>query len=511
MSEQSGQSWLGIDLGTQSVRALIVGDQGQRLGSGTVALTSRRDGSRHEQDPDSWWSGAVEAVRAALSEAGQGTRVSSVAVTGTSGSITVLDRDGRPLVPGLMYDDGRAAAYLDEVNRVGAADWSRAGYHRMQRSWALPKLIWLLHEHPDLVSDGGRLAHQVDVINRGLIGHDVAADTSNALKTGVDAESVGWPQETMSALGVPEQMLPDVVLPGTVLGTVDAVAAEATGLPAGISVIAGMTDGCAAQLGSGAVEVGSWNSVLGTTLVLKGVTDELLQDPAGVVYSHRSPSGHWLPGGASSVGAGLLSREFESSEFDALTQQAGTHFPTQVLRYPLVSPGERFPFVAADAHDFTIGDAVDRGEAFAAVLQGVAYAERLCLDYLGGLGAPTGGRLVLTGGATRNRAWTQLRADVLGRPVELPRSAEAVQGMAVLAAAASRGVRIDQALLDAARAMVQIESVVEPRPGSAGQHEEGYQRLVTALTERGWLEQSALATSTQTSTTQTSTTQRSTT
>lgn len=484
------QAWLGVDLGTQSVRALIVGDQGQRLGTGTVALVSHREGSRHEQDPDRWWSGAVDAIRAALADAdtaGTIPPISGVAVTGTSGSITVLDRDGRPLVPGLMYDDGRASVYLDEVNRVGAQDWRAAGYHRMQRSWALPKLIWLLRENHDAIAAGGRLAHQVDVVNRGLVGHDVAADTSNALKTGVSAASTGWPQETMSALGVPESMLPDVVLPGTVVGTVHAVPAELTGLPVGIPVVAGMTDGCAAQIGAGAVEVGSWNSVLGTTLVLKGVTEDLLQDPDGVVYSHRSPSGHWLPGGASSVGAGVLSREFDAASFDDLTHEASTRFPTPVLRYPLVSPGERFPFVSADAHDFTLGQAVETGEAFAAVLQGVAYAERLCLDYLAGLGAPTDGRLVLTGGATRNRVWTQLRADVLGRSVELPGSAEPAQGMAVLAAASIRGGPREQDLLEAAQEMVQIKTVVEPTPGSVGRHDEGYARLLAALTDRGWL------------------------
>jgi len=82
---------------------------------------------------------------------------------------------------------------------------------------------------------------------------------------------------------------------------VDRRGADATGLPAGTPVIAGMTDGCAAQIGAGALEPGEWNSALGTTLVLKGVTPELVRDPSRVMYSHRSPDGDWLPGGASST------------------------------------------------------------------------------------------------------------------------------------------------------------------------------------------------------------------
>ncbi|KPC84256.1 carbohydrate kinase, partial [Streptomyces sp. NRRL WC-3753] len=113
--------------------------------------------------------------------------------------------------------------------------------------------------------------------------------------------------------------------PGTVLGTVCAAAAEATGLPEGTAIAAGMTDGCAAQIGAGALTPGAWNSVLGTTLVLKGVSPHLIRDPHGVVYCHRGPDGTWLPGGASSSGAGVLARHFtpeNGDDLDALTAQA---------------------------------------------------------------------------------------------------------------------------------------------------------------------------------------------
>ena len=96
------------------------------------------------------------------------------------------------------------------------------------------------------------------------------------------------------------------MLPGTPLGGLDDEVAATTGLRAGTPVVAGMTDGCAAQIGAGAVAPGTWNAVLGTTLVLKGVTEDLLHDPTGTVYCHRGPQGGWwLPGGASSTGAGV--------------------------------------------------------------------------------------------------------------------------------------------------------------------------------------------------------------
>src|SRR5208282_6320064 len=123
------------------------------------------------------------------------------------------------------------------------------------------------------------------------------------------------------------------------IGTVCREAATMTGIPAGTPIIAGMTDGCAAQIAAGALGVGSWNSVLGTTLVLKGVTPDLIRDPAGIVYSHRSPDGNWLPGGASSVGAGAISKQFPGHDLEALGSQAAEREPATVITYPLQGRG----------------------------------------------------------------------------------------------------------------------------------------------------------------------------
>jgi sugar (pentulose or hexulose) kinase len=478
--------WVGIDLGTQSVRALAVSRTGEVLGTGTGTLSSSRDGARHQQDPATWW----EAVQVACSGALGGLdhpKVAGVCVDATSGTVLLVDaRDGSPLTPGLMYDDTRAAGYTERVNEAGAAVWATLGYRRMQPAWALPKLLWLLAEHPELAGANTRLAHQADFINGALVGPGAGAnlptDLSNALKTGADLINESWPTDVFDALGVPERLLPGLVRSGAPIGAVCAEAAALTGLPEATPVIAGCTDGCAAQLGAGVLAVGSWNSVLGTTLILKGVTADLLADPLGAVYSHRSPDGRWLPGGASSTGAGALARRFPGRDLDELGAGAGAFEPAGVLCYPLASDrGERFPFVAADAEAFVLGGPRDDYELYAAMLQGVAYVERLCFDYLAALGAPLDGDLVLTGGGTRSHYWCQLRADVLGRQVKLPASAEPALGMAVLAATPGR------VPAEVAAEMVRIKEVIEPRTESAGKFDEPYLRLVGELRRRGWL------------------------
>ncbi|RFU36941.1 carbohydrate kinase [Actinomadura logoneensis] len=472
--------WIGVDLGTQSVRALAVTAGGEVRGAGGHPLTGRRDGPRHEQDPEEWWTAVGAACRQALRDV-PAAAVRAVAVDGTSGTILLTDATGRPLTPGLMYDDTRAADQVERINRAGAGVWARLGYRRMQPAWALPRLLWLLEHRRDLFADGVRLAHQTDFVNARLTGGPVATDLSSALKTGADLVAEDWPRDVLADLGVPDGVLPALERSGTPLGTVSASAAEHTGLPAGVPVIAGCTDGCASQLGTGRLTVGSWNSVLGTTLVLKGVTDDLLQDPLGVVYSHRAPDGHWLPGGASSTGAGALTRDFPGRDLAALDRAAAAYEPSDAVAYPLVAAGERFPFVAADAHGFVLGEPRDDAERFAAVLQGVGYVERLCFDYLAMLGAPVDGDLTLTGGAARSAYWCQLRADILGRPVTLPEHAEPALGAAVLAASAGRD------LADVAAGMVSVRATVDPRPTHHTRFDDGYLRLVGELERRGWL------------------------
>ncbi|MFJ6748640.1 MULTISPECIES: FGGY-family carbohydrate kinase [unclassified Streptomyces] len=482
--------WLGLDLGTQSARCAAVDGTGQVLASASRPLTSRREGNRHEQDPEEWWTALSAACREALAGIDAG-RIRGLAIDGTSGTILLADAHGTPRTPGLMYDDGRAADQAAAVNEAGGAVWQELGYRTMQPSWALPKLRWMLDHAPgpDMPPPAGlRLLHQVDLVTWRLAGRQVASDASHALKTGYHLVEECWPRKVMAELGIPEGMLPEVRRPGSVLGTVCRDAAAATGIPEGTRIVAGMTDGCAAQIGAGALAPGAWNAVLGTTLVLKGSSPHLVRDPAGVVYCHRGPGENWLPGGASGSGAGVISQHFHGENLDVLTAQAAA-LDLDAVAYPLVSTGgERFPFRAPEAEPFILGRVPTRAEEFHAYLLGLACLERLCFDYLDHLGAPVDGPLTLTGGGARNAYWCRLRADVLGRPVLLPEQAEAALGMAVLAATSSGA-----GLREAAAAMVRIREEIRPDPARTARLTPAYLRFTDELTRRGWLDPAVAA------------------
>lgn len=480
----AGELWVGIDLGTQSVRVIAVTGDGDVAGLGAHPLTSDRGQGRHEQDPEAWWAAVTKAARAALPA---GARVRAVAVCSTSGTVLLAGpgRGGQevvaPLSPALMYDDARADAEAEVLRQVDVPAWRRTG-QRPQPTWGLAKAAWLLDRH-DGPRQGLRVLHQADLVNARLVGAPTATDTSHALKTGADLLARDWPEAALAALGLDRGVLPGLVRSGTVLGTVGRHAAEATGITEGAAVVAGFTDGCAAQVASGAVDHGRWNVALGTTMVLKGVTDEPLADPSGATYSHLAPDGRWWPGGASSTGAGVLSEEFPDADLAELDRHAAAHEPASVATYPLAGVGERFPFTRPDARGFTLGTPRGDADRYAAILQGVAFVERLCLDHLTTLGAPVTGPVALTGGAARSRYWPQLQADVLGREVVVPAVTETALGVAVLAAAGATG----EPLPEVAARMTRTERRYSPRPGAAERFAAPYARLVDALAERGWI------------------------
>ena len=475
----TGGVWIGIDVGTQSARAIAADYSGSVLATSVNSLqSSRRAGREHVQDPEEWWAAVCACCREVMATV-PAEDIQGIAIDATSGTILLTDEKLRPITEALMYDDGRAEGEAREVAEAGGALWDEFGY-RIQPSWALPKLLWLWRNRVEDPT-GLRLTHQNDFIQNRLAGQRIATDSSNSLKSGYDLVRQQWPHAVFAKLGLPEAIFPEVVRPGSLLGHVSQEAGEQTGLPAGLSILAGMTDGCAAQIAASGVQTGSWNSVLGTTLVVKGVTEQRLNDPLGVVYSHRAPDGKWLPGGASSTGAGSIAKHFRKEELNQLGLAAAERGPSPVVLYPLHAAGERFPFTAPQAEGFQLDEPKDEVELYRAILQGVAFVERLSFDYLKLLGAPLSGAISISGGSVRSALWNQIRADVLGRTLTIPAVTEPAFGMAILASS------YGSSLAQAAARMISSGSTIDPVRPFAETYGESYRRLLRALEERGWL------------------------
>lgn len=453
----------GIDVGTSAVRVLVVDFAGRTVAAATCDLAPVRvNGVRREQDPEDWWRAVCSALRGALGGIDPAA-VRAVCVDATSGTIALVDAALRPLSPGLMYNDGRAAGTAARINALAGEFSARHGY-RFKDDFALSKLLWL-RDHEPAFAGAAQCLHQSDFVNARLAGGFVATDWSSALKTGCDLFRSGWPEELFEQLGVPREKLPAaVVAPGTRLGEVGAAAAAATGLRPGTVLVAGATDGTASLFASGACRPGDFSTCVGSTLTLKGISPEIVHDPRGVIYCHRHPAGMWLPGGAGNVGCAALNREFapdpagRRAVLAALDATADAHLPSATLAYPLGdATEERFPFKRSGIRTLWAGPApVSREAAYAATLQGIACVERWCYEELAALGARAE-RVFSTGGGSRSEVWCRLRADVLGQALLLPEEAETALGAAVLAAGHLRGD-----LAAAAAEMVRLRGVVEP-------------------------------------------------
>ncbi|MFE6699177.1 FGGY-family carbohydrate kinase [Streptomyces sp. NPDC057718] len=472
---------IGIDVATASVRVLCVDGQGNVLAEARADLPPpvRTPAGTSEQDARSWWPAVRSALRRTTSALPRGGReVVAVAVSATSGTIVPTGRDGEPLGPALMYDDRRAAAINAEADLVGRARWDGLGMS-VGPTAALGRAVWCLQAYGSALR---HVLHTPEFIGRELTGHPVATDWSHALKSGYDARAGEWAHEVFDALDFPLGLLPSVGAPGTEAGVVGRVVAEVTGLPEGCSVRLGMTDGCAGQIATGAVVPGRFVGVIGTTYVLKGVSECLVRDGAGAFYSHRHPEGWWLPGGASNTGGECLAG-VAPARLPALDVAAGVWGPASFVRYPLCREGERFPFVSGAARGFEVGRPTGEVDAHRAALEGVAFVERLALERVEGLGVCVLGPLYAAGGGSRSGVWTAIRATVLDRPVRVLERAETAFGAALLAATGT----FHENLAASAAAMVGEGVLVEPVPAQRPALEDSYGIFVAALRDRGWL------------------------
>jgi hypothetical protein len=420
-----GDYAIGIDLGTSGCRAIAVDLDGGALASARVALPpplTPADGWV-EQDPRLWWDGVLAVLRRIGTELA-GCRPVVIAVDGTSSTLLLADPDGTPKGSALMYNDRRATGAAAQVDRAAPPESPARG-----AGSSLSKLIYLAGAdgpHP------GTLAlHQADWIGGRLAGRFGWSDWNNALKLGYDAERLTWPDWVLGL--IPRGIrLPQVLAPGATAGYLTPGLAEQLGLAQGVRVAAGTTDSTAAVIAAGACRPGDAVTCLGSTLVLKIVSQRPVTSTRHGVYSHRFGD-LWLVGGASNSGGAVLRRFFDDAELAALSQTIDPDRPSGLDYYPLPRAGERFP-----RHDPGLEPRIwpvppDRQRFLQGLLEGMARIEAEGYALLTRLGAPCPTRVLTTGGGSGNQAWEAIRRRALGLPVIAAAHQEAAQGAALLA------------------------------------------------------------------------------
>ncbi len=475
--------FIGIDIGTQGARVAVFDTQGSQLEAHDEVFELSAN-SRQQQDPRLWWNSCYRSLQQVCKELSTKidlSNIQSIGVTSTSGTIIPMGPDDQPLYPAIMYSDGRSAEEAIACKEAAISSGAE-GYIAFNASSGLPKMLWFLRNYPDKISRLKRFIHAADFITGTLSGNFSVTDYTNVLKSGYDLHRLRWPDYITTSSGIRKEWLQEVVPSGTPIGNLKNSWAQALGLSESVIITAGITDGCASQIASGAVNPGDWNTTIGTTLVVKGVTQEEIQDPGGAIYCHRHPEGFWMPGGASNTGADWVSSRFAGADLSVLADEAAALVPGQHLAWPLMQKGERFPFIAPHAVGFA-PEGLSDVALFTAYMEGVAYIERYAFDRIRKLSGEPVAQVFSAGGASNSDTWLQIRSDVLNIPICKTRNVTGAAGAAITAASGTWFSNISVA----AAHMVHPDKKVRPREPMVAAYESRYRDFIQLLKEKKYI------------------------
>jgi D-ribulokinase len=419
---------LGIDVGTSGVRVAAVDAQGRRAAFASAMMPAPSDDNGMlTQRPAVWW----KATRRALQNLARQIdlkRIGAIAVDGTSGTVLGIDANGQPVAPAQMYNCQTRADIVRSIAAVAPRESAAHGANS-----ALARAV-AMQAQPGVT----RSIQQADWISGQFSGRFDVTDENNALKLGYDPTARCWPAWLVK-VGVRPDHLSTVVPAGTATGTIARQRASALGLAADVVIVAGTTDGCAAFLAAGAERCGDAVTSLGTTLVLKLLSDRPLFESNLGVYSHRIDD-LWLVGGASNSGGAAIAKHFSLDRIRELSEKMSPNVPTGLHYYPLAGRGERFPYNNPDMQACVEPRPESDILFLQALMEGVTSVEKLGYDCLAKLGGPSVKLIRTVGSGAKNAAWRAIRARMLGIPIVDPVDDEAAVGAAKLA---RRGLFLD--------------------------------------------------------------------
>jgi len=473
---------IGIDIGTQGVRIAIVQSNGTIIAS-AVRPFALNNQSREEQSASIWWDHTWMALQEMLQQAATHINLQSIraiATTSTSGTVIPIDDAGNALHNALMYSDKRSVEEGKLCHEL-AVQYNQDGFTGFNTSCGLPKILWFTKHYPQKATSINKWVHAADFITGRLSGIYDVTDYTNALKTGFDVDRCAWPNYIKKQLIDQSNWLQQVVPSGTVVGKLLPDLAEILHLPT-IDIVVGLTDGCASQMASGAIAPGDWNTTIGTTMVIKGVTKKALIDPDGRIYNHRHPEGFWMPGGASNTGADWVNTDFDQNELAFLNNKAAKLIPSSHLSWPLKQEGERFPIISPKARGFAPTD-LSKAALYTANMEGVAYIERYAYELIEKLSSEQVAAIFTAGGGSKSDTWLRIRSSVLNKPVYRCQEASGVLGAAICAASKT----VFSSITEAASAMTQRTLEVYPEQNLIERYEENYHKFIHMLIAKKYL------------------------
>lgn len=483
-------NFMGVDLGTSSVKIIVMDESGQ-----VTASISKEYNVRYpkigwaEQNPEDWWNATRDGIRDLLRVSDiDGTTVSGIGFSGQMHGLVLLDRDGIVLRPAILWCDQRTQEECDYLNNeIGRDKISQYTGNMALTGFTAPKLLWVKKHEKEIFA---RVAHVLlpkDYIRYKLTGV-YATDVSDASgMLMLDVKERKWSREMLAILDIKEEWLPRVYESFEVTGKLTKEAAECTGLTEETVVVGGAGDQAAGAVGTGVVENGILSVALGTSGVVFANSDNYEVDEANRLHSFCHSNGRWHQMGVMLSAASCLkwwvediNKDVEGDAFEKLLSEAGeAPVGSRGLVFLPYLMGERTPYNNPDARGVFLGLNItsSRGDMTRSVLEGVCFGLRDSLEILKSLKIPVEAVRV-SGGGSASQLWRQILADVFGVKVQVVNSKEGpAYGAAILAAV---GCGLYRTVDEACKKLIKVTAAVDPIPENILEYDKVY-RIYTGL------------------------------
>ncbi len=477
---------LGLDVGTGSLKALLLELDGTVAGEGSSAYpVNAPHPGWAETNPMEWWRAAREATLEAVGS--QGSEVTAIGLSGQMHGVVLTNHHGEPLRDAMLWADARSSKELELFASLGPDRFRRLG-NPLVVGMAGVSLLWLRQHEPEVLERASWALQAKDWLRFRLTGiaQSEPSDASGTLL--YDLERDEWFFDLIDDLGLPTDLFAPIVPSGSVAGQLRPQAAEHLGLQAGIPVAAGGADAACAVFGSGLLEPGLVKLTIGTAAQIVAPKDQPRIDPRLQTHLYRAvaPNRWYAMAAMQNAGLalekvrGLLGLSWADAYVEAFNAPAGS----EGLTFLPYLTGERTPHLDPHARGQWAGLGLHhtRGHLMRSALEGVAFCLKDGLAALEATGA-NASELRLAGGGTLDPRWRQLLADVLGRSLlatDVPDAS--ARGAALLAGVASGVFRDAQATLGLAPTPVLVAE-----PASSDAYRDAYARFRSLYPRvKGW-------------------------
>ena len=446
--------FIGIDASTTATKSLLMDESGSVVAA--AAAEYGFDAPQplwSEQSPLLWWDGAVESIRMVVAKSGiAADDVAGIGLTGQMHGLVLLDAAGEILRPSILWNDQRTAAQCDEIRRrVGRERLIQLTGNDALTGFTAPKILWVAQNEPEIYAKVRHILLPKDYLRYRLT-HTFATDKAGAAGTLLlDLKARDWSDELLERLEIRREWLPSTHEGADVTGGLSAVAAQATGLRAGIPIIAGGGDQAAQAVGVGAIREGIVALTLGTSGVVFATVDSPFIEAQGRLHAfcHAIP-GRWHLMGVMLSAAGSL-RWFRDTlapgmDFDDLVAPAqAVAAGSEGLFFLPYLTGERTPHPDPLARGAFVGLTVrhTRAHMTRAVLEGVAFGLRDSFELMKNAGLSKITQVRVSGGGARSPLWRQILADVMESELVTVNTTEGAAYGAALLAGVGAGVWAD--------------------------------------------------------------------